>query len=67
MERLSDSKGDSRNPSIQDHHAASALGAVPGLPVSVFSATSMDSAPYLAGLVPLDSEKIVHPKVSQTP
>ena len=64
---MGDSYGDSRNLSIQDHHAASALGAVPGLPVSVFSATSMDSAPYLAGLVPLDSEKIVHPKASQTP
>ena len=64
--------GDSRNLSIhndrfiQDHHAASALGAVPGLPVSVFSATAMDNAPYLAGLVPVDSEKIVHPKVSPT-
>ena len=45
---------------------ASALGAVPGLPVSVFSATSMDNTPYLAGLVPVDSEKIVHPKASHT-
>ena len=51
---------------LQDHHAASALGAVPGLPVSFFSATSVDNAPYLAGLVPEDSEKkIIHPKASQ--
>jgi len=46
----------------QDHHAASKLGAVPGLPVTVFSATSVDNVPYLAGLVPADSDKIVHPK-----
>ena len=51
---------------LQDHHAASKLGAVPGLPVTVFSATSVDNVPYLAGLVPADSDKIVHPKASPT-